>query len=215
MPPSKDYYQILNVPPSASLEDIKKAYRKLVFKYHPDTAIDPSEGSLQKFKEIKDAYDVLSNTDRRQSFHYRKFYEHYSKQIVLSPQAVLTESEALARLLPLLDPYRMDHGKINKQILQILNDANKKGIIASQDPAIAEEIINALLKCTSFLQYQYVLPIHLLLRELANDNSILIKKIEDQTRKQKAHYLRELYKIPAVIIISILLCGIIYFLVKK
>lgn len=55
----KNYYEILGVSRSANADDIKKAYRKMALKYHPDKNSDP--GSEEKFKEIAEAYDVLSD----------------------------------------------------------------------------------------------------------------------------------------------------------
>ncbi len=60
----KDYYKILGVEKSASEEDIKKAYRKLAHQYHPDK----SGGSTEKFKEISEAYQILSNKDKRAQY---------------------------------------------------------------------------------------------------------------------------------------------------
>lgn len=53
----KDYYLILGVPRKATDDEIKKAYRKMALKYHPDKNSSP--GSEDKFKEIAEAYDVL------------------------------------------------------------------------------------------------------------------------------------------------------------
>lgn len=60
----KDYYQILGVEKSANKDDIKKAFRKLAHKYHPDK----KTGDEQKFKEVNEAYQVLSNDQKRSEY---------------------------------------------------------------------------------------------------------------------------------------------------
>ncbi len=60
----KDYYQVLEVDKSASLEEIKRAYRKLAHKYHPDK----KGGNEKKFKEINEAYQVLGNKEKRAQY---------------------------------------------------------------------------------------------------------------------------------------------------
>lgn len=61
---SKDYYNILGVDKSASKDEIKKAFRRLAHKYHPDK----ESGNEEKFKEINEAYQVLSNDQKRQQY---------------------------------------------------------------------------------------------------------------------------------------------------
>jgi len=65
----KDYYEVLGVPRNASKEELKKTYKKLAKKYHPDIAKDKSTG--EKFKEISEAYAVLSDDQKRA--HYDQF----------------------------------------------------------------------------------------------------------------------------------------------
>ena len=60
----RDYYEVLGVQKGASAEDIKKAYRKLALKYHPDRNPDNKEAE-EKFKEAAEAYEVLSDDDKR------------------------------------------------------------------------------------------------------------------------------------------------------
>jgi curved DNA-binding protein len=62
----QDYYQILGVPRDAETADIKKAYRKLARKYHPD--VNQQAGAEEKFKEAKEAYEVLKDSDKRQAY---------------------------------------------------------------------------------------------------------------------------------------------------
>ncbi|XP_035724830.1 dnaJ protein homolog 1-like [Vespa mandarinia] len=62
----KDYYKILGIAKGASDDEIKKAYRKLALKYHPDK--NRSAGAEEKFKEIAEAYEVLSDTKKREVY---------------------------------------------------------------------------------------------------------------------------------------------------
>ena len=62
----KDYYDVLGVNKDSDKKDIKKAYRKLALKYHPDK--NPSKDAEEKFKEISEAYAVLSDDEKRQMY---------------------------------------------------------------------------------------------------------------------------------------------------
>jgi molecular chaperone DnaJ len=63
----RDYYEVLGVNRDASEEDIKKAYRKLAMKFHPDRNPDSKDGE-EKFKEAKEAYEVLSEVEKRRAY---------------------------------------------------------------------------------------------------------------------------------------------------
>src|SRR5213593_2286664 len=62
----KDYYETLGVPRTASDDEIKKAFRKLARKYHPDVA--KGKGTEEKFKEINEAYEVLGDPAKRKKY---------------------------------------------------------------------------------------------------------------------------------------------------
>ena len=68
-----DYYKILGINKDADENEIKKAYRKLAIKYHPDKNLGNKEAE-EKFKEINEAYEVLSDKDKRSK------YDMYGKE---------------------------------------------------------------------------------------------------------------------------------------
>lgn len=68
MAAKRDYYEVLNVSRSASPDEIKKAYRKLAMQYHPDKNPSKKKEAEERFKEISEAYEVLSDPDKRQRY---------------------------------------------------------------------------------------------------------------------------------------------------
>src|SRR4030066_1830069 len=64
--PQRDYYEVLGVPRNASAEDVKSAFRKLARQYHPDVSQEPN--AEERFKEINEAYAVLSEPDKRAAY---------------------------------------------------------------------------------------------------------------------------------------------------
>ena len=66
MPTKKDYYEVLGVGRDASADDVKKAYRRLAMKFHPDR--NKHDGAAEQFKEVKDAYEVLVDPEKRSRY---------------------------------------------------------------------------------------------------------------------------------------------------
>ena len=73
---SKDYYKILGIAEFETAENIKLAYRKLARKLHPDVA-GSSREALARFKEINEAYEILSNKVKKEEYdRARRFYSY-------------------------------------------------------------------------------------------------------------------------------------------
>jgi DnaJ-class molecular chaperone len=102
---SKSFYRILGVPKDSSANDIKKAYRKLALKHHPDKG-----GKEEDFKEISEAYDTLSDPDKRQLYdNYgeaglgRMAWEAIHLRVVDSPLVLEAMVANIFRAFPLGD----------------------------------------------------------------------------------------------------------------
>lgn len=89
----KDYYKVLGIARGASEDEIKKAYRKQALRYHPDK--NKSPGAEDKFKEIAEAYDVLSDAKKKD------IYDRFGEEGKLKNKKTTTEllSTSLCHLL--------------------------------------------------------------------------------------------------------------------
>jgi len=115
MPSRRDYYDVLGIDREASEMEIKKAFRKLAFRYHPDHNRD--DGAEQKFKEINEAYEVLCDPEKR--LNYDRALRHDRTRTVARRRPVrgddhhysmtITLEEAFTGVGKKLDIVRMEH----------------------------------------------------------------------------------------------------------
>lgn len=77
---TKDYYKILEIDKNATSEEIKKSYRKLALKYHPDKNKDNKEFYEEKFKNISEAYQILGDPNNKFK------YDNLSQKVDLTPE---------------------------------------------------------------------------------------------------------------------------------
>ena len=79
----KDYYHILNVSRDANTEDIKKAFRQLAMRYHPDRNPENIEEAGKRFKEINEAYEALGDKYKRQQYDCLINFSSYPRRTII------------------------------------------------------------------------------------------------------------------------------------
>lgn len=117
----KDYYKILGIPSGANEDEIKKAYRKMALKYHPDKNKEPN--AEEKFKEIAEAYDVLSDPKKRGLYDQ---YGEEGKRAVLQPDAgPLSLFGVLGDPVLIAENWRLRRGR-GRQVFPTLTSREEK-----------------------------------------------------------------------------------------
>ena len=72
----EEYYKILELSNNATQDEIKKAYKKMAIKYHPDKNPDNKEEAEEKFKKVAEAYEILSNPDKYRNQQFKQNFNH-------------------------------------------------------------------------------------------------------------------------------------------
>jgi curved DNA-binding protein CbpA len=213
---SKDYYQLLGVKPNASAEEIKRSYRRLALKYHPDK--NPGDVLAEAaFKEIAEAYDILSDAKKREDYHYKRFYTYnyqYAKAPPVTPQSILSDAMKLQRLVEKANPFRINRDALLFQLEQILSETNVTLLLDEKQENINNPIVESLLVASEPLSYYYSELIAEQLYILANGNNQLEIKISEFLNVQGKKDRWRRYKVLAAILLALLLCLTI-FLINK
>lgn len=211
--PQQDHYQVLQLPPSASQDDIKKAYRKLALQYHPDK----TGGDLLSeayFKQIKEAYEVLSDTKKRQDYHYKKIYRQYHRQPVTTAAAILKDCIELKKLVIAIGYNRIDFDLLEFQVKEILSLHNIHLLQQNNDNNFNIKIMNEILIACRNLPVAHIRRLEKVFMEISTNNESLQFKVQQFIRTKKRWHYWDQYKVLLAILIALALCLFIYFSVK-
>jgi|GEM_PF-4315205 len=134
-----NYYKVLGIKDHASVEEIKRAYRTLAFRYHPDHNKGGLQGDI-RFREIKDAYEVLTDPMKRKHFDAGLRSHHsyspvygFGKQVSVSPQA----HEAAQPVVDTSEPETKGKYSVLKPLVLILITITLMYLIMDPPPWLA------------------------------------------------------------------------------
>ncbi len=209
----KDYYKILGVYPTATAQEIKKAYRALAFKYHPDKNPENSLSEAQ-FKEIQEAYSVVSDVDKRAKYDDERWLMGMGRKTqyreAVTPQWLKNIAIELNSSLATMDTYRMSQGALQAYILLIISDAHLGVLHQYNDVETNNQIIAEIIKATRRLEIKYLDEITTRLIILANGNEEVAEAIDSHVT-ERMRFDRQQRLLPyVVILITIALCLLMY-----
>jgi hypothetical protein len=208
----KDYYKILEVSSSATSADIKKSFRKLALRYHPDKNFG-NELYEAKFKEIKEAYEVLSDLKQRLEYNIKrdtnKQSEKKKTQHKVTPQTILNQAIVFRKKIATLDPDRADKNALFQHIQNLLSKSNVALLQQNNDQHINSRIIEEIITCARFLPFQHIEGICFQLTALAGSDNTMYQKIYAFSKKARLQYQWDKYKLLVAVFVSILLCLLI------
>ena len=209
----KDYYKTLGVQPSATHQQVKKSFRQLAHRYHPDK--NPGNAAAEAtFKEIKEAYETLANPEKREEYNYKRWYsrsvhEKFANE-VLTPASILRECRHLQEYLQTVNVLRVDFDGLSQHIRQLLNESNIGILEQANDKNINEQIIRNIIQSAVILPLPYIEPIVALLERVAGADINQLQTVHTFAQRQQRKANWQKYSMLLVMLLTILLCWIIY-----
>jgi curved DNA-binding protein CbpA len=213
----KDYYKILGVAPTASFQEIKRSFRQLAHKYHPDK----NEGdhlATAQFREIQEAYEVLSDPRQREEYNYKRWYNRSIGQSFknrpVSPAAILEECKLLQSYIASISIFHVNYDAVSKHIRDLLTEDATKILQQFNDTDTNQQIIRTILISTDPLPVKYLMPITDILLQLAGENALMKTEIGEHLRQRKRRESWDKYKWIVMVVVTALICWLMYIVGK-
>jgi hypothetical protein len=210
----KDYYTILELPVTATLPEIKKAYRKLAMQYHPDKMGDDMY-AVSRFNDIKEAYEVLINPSLKENYLQERWLKKASGVWMpdepITPPLILKQALELNRAIAQLDVHRMDAASVAQRILQLIPASVINKLKTFNEPDINATILTVLLQSTRVLPLTYTIKVAEQLRLLADDDQQQLYKIQLVLLQKEKREKWERTKVWMVLAAVVVICVLIYF----
>ena len=209
----KDYYKILGVAPVATQQEIKKSFRLLAHKYHPDK----NEGdhcAAAQFREIHEAYEILSDARQREEYNYKRWYNRSTGQSFatrpLTPEAVLQECKLLQAYIASINMFHVNYDAVSKHVRELLADDTIKILLQFNDKVTNREIIRTILKSTGPLPLKYLIPLTGILLQIAGDDVAIIASINDHIKQKRRSNSWDKYKWIVMVLLTAFICWLMY-----
>ena len=206
----KDYYQILGIEPGAHPTEIKKAWRALVRKWHPDVS-SSEQINTKNFQDIQEAYESLIDPLKKEKYLQQRWLQQVTQT---KPIPAPTNSNELLhaiikveQLVYKTDSYRLDTDFIEQYILFLLTPSSIELVNELEDPVVSKEITKLTLRCCIKLPAKSRIAVLNALSGLKQPDSIRL--IAVYKKENILRWTLERYKTAIILLIVALLCWLI------
>ncbi|GAC1442222.1 MAG: hypothetical protein NVSMB63_10380 [Sediminibacterium sp.] len=210
--PVKDYYRILNISSSATMEEVKKAFRKLALQYHPDKN-DGNKASAAHFNEIKEAYDILANRRKREEYNFSLYAQSNRPSPAFTastPGEVINKAFDLQNKLMAADPFRLDKDLVYFDIKMLLSEHHIQLLVNAADNTVVKQFVTAVLISSKVLSYSQIKKICRLLLATELSGKETAQQVNAFMQEQKLADYWNRYKMIAALLVAIIVCLCIY-----
>ena len=204
-PVAQNLYQALQVFPGSSMEEIRKSYRRLAMKFHPDK--NPENAAASKiFLELKEAYELLSDPVQRKEYDRRHGFTYNRNAPLPTAAGILKEAVSLRKYVGRLNLQSLDHNALAYHLKKLLTHQRIDILKHTADEQTIVQLRDEIIKASTPLRYKFLDDALEPLIELLSHRTDLLAKLIDYKEKRKhSHTIQGM--VPwIVLLITLLLC---------
>ena len=185
----KDYYDILELPPSASTEEIRKSYRRMAMAYHPDKNGNDPYAAAQ-FAIAKEAYEVLTDPTRKNLYLQERWLAKSSGNMkavpILNPENFLRQLIARERAVAQMDNHRMNKTGLLEELLQLFPGEVVEMLNRFGELRINSEVVRLAIRCAAQLDYNAKSQLYKQLERIDTEPGISETLVSNLRKQQHA-----------------------------
>lgn len=214
----KDYYKILEVAQGATEAEIKRSFRKMALRFHPDTN-NGNKYSEAWFRELQEAYEVLTDPNKRESYLQERWLaqslgQPLEKTAPLTPNTVAMEAMQVTKTVMDMDHFRMDHRALANKLLAVMTDEKIQMLHAFNDKQATRQVATQMLQASAPLDYKYLPDFFKQMQKLSEGDPAFSATLEYTKRQRKKAYWWERNQWWVMLAGTFFLCALIYLISK-